>query len=73
MWNADIESEFCRIFDGGNTDNPFSKGKHIYNKWFNECEVMGRTAAAATFWPAMDSETRSKIVAAAMKLYGKEC
>ena len=73
MWNANIESEFYRIFDGGFSDNPYTLGKHIYNKWLNECDSVGRTAAAATLWPELDEESRSKIVAAAMERYGKEC
>lgn len=73
MWNADIRSEFCRIFDGGDCSNPYSIGNHIYNKWLDECESVGRTAAAATLWPMLDESTRSQIVAAAIERYGKEC
>lgn len=73
MWNADIPREFINIFDGGPSDNPYSLGNHILNKWYECCDNDGRTAAAATLWPELDTETRAKIVSRAMEIYGGEC
>lgn len=72
MWNADIKKEFQIIFDGGFSDNPHTLGKHIFNKWRAICEDEGRTAAAASLWPALDEDTRAQIVKRALEVYGKE-
>lgn len=73
MWNADIPKEFINIFDGGPSDNPYTLGNHILNKWYECCDNDGRTAAAATLWPELDTETRAKIVNRAMEIYRAEC
>lgn len=73
MWNADIRKEFQMIFDGKISDNPHTLGKHIYNKWRVICEDEGRTAAAASLWPALDQDTRAMIVKRAIEKHGKEC
>lgn len=64
MWNVWGEEECMNIFGE-------SLGKHIWSKWADHCDGVGRTGAAATMYAVLDSDKRRKIVERAVAHYNK--
>lgn len=46
-------------------------GEHIYRKWMNYCEEIGCVGAAASFYSALDSDKRRRIVECAVAHYNR--